>query len=316
MDTKVQGTNNTNGETIHPQECDQKQKSAAQILCHNEGPQDAAKTRPIVSVSGTLLENLGVWVDCKLQAFLPMFDSYFKSSTKLKNKMMSLELPSSAQLFTANAISMYTNIPTDIALAKITQFLRHHKQYKDERHPYSAIIDGLEIIMRRCAFTFGDTFWLQRTGTAMGSPPAPAYATIYFGLQEQQFLCKYKSNLFFYRQFINGMIGIWMKNEFNNNNGISINGDNATDGSNDTIIWDRFVDDLNSAAGLTWDVNKPTQTVNFMDLTISIVNNQITTTLFEKQSNRHLYIPSHSSHPPGVINGIVHGMIRRIYSLC
>ena len=42
-----------------------------------------------------------------------------------------------------------------------------------------------------------------------------------------------------------------------------------------------------------------------MDLTIAIKQNRITTTLFEKQLNIYLYIPSHSDHPPGVINEII-----------
>ena len=106
------------------------------------------KTRPIVSVSGTLLENLGVWVDCKLQSILPMFDSYFNSSTKLKQELVTLTFPLTARLFTANKISMYTNIPNSMALATITRFLCQHEKYTKEGLPYGAIIKGLGIIMR------------------------------------------------------------------------------------------------------------------------------------------------------------------------
>lgn len=257
------------------------------------------KSRPIVSCSGSLLENLGTWVDRKLQHFLPMFDSYFKSSEDMLADLREMILPPGSRLFIADAVSMYTNIPTDTALRKITNFLRRHQRHINENLPYDAIIEGLGIIMRRCAFSFGDTFWAQKTGTAMGTPPAPPYATMYYGLWEQKMLKRHQPNLYFYRRFIDDVFGIWVPM-----------------GENDDEKWDAFVRDLDGAEGLTWEVTDGPDKVDFMDLTLSIDGDRIRSTLYEKPSNRHLYIPSHSAHPPGVINGIIHGMIRRIYTLC
>ena len=53
-----------------------------------------------------------------------------------------------------------------------------------------------------------------------------------------------------------------------------------------------------------------------MDLTISIHQGKITTSLFEKPLKLHLYIPPHSAHPPGLLPGIVHSTIFRIFTLC
>ena len=53
-----------------------------------------------------------------------------------------------------------------------------------------------------------------------------------------------------------------------------------------------------------------------MDITILIREDQIVTSLYEKYMNLYLYIPPHSSHPPGVLTGIVSGNILRIHSIC
>ena len=48
---------------------------------------------------------------------------------------------------------------------------------------------------------------------------------------------------------------------------------------------------MNNYPGLTWEFNPPSDTVDFMDLTITIKNGKISTSLFEKPLNLHLYIP-------------------------
>ena len=73
---------------------------------------------------------------------------------------------------------------------------------------------------------------------------------------------------------------------------------------------------MNAFPGLTWEFEDPNDKVNFMDLTITIKNGHVSTSLFEKPLNLHLYIPPHSAHPPGLLPGIVHSTLFRIFTLC
>ena len=255
------------------------------------------KTRPIVSSSGSLFHGLSIWLDSYLQKFSQLQPSYFKSSSILKQQLIDLgPLPPTARLFTSDAVSCYTNIQTGPALEILDNFLKTDPACSD--YPINAIITALRLVMQRNIFQFGNTFWHQTSGTAMGTPCAPPYATIYYAVHEKFILEKYSSELLFYRRFIDDVFGIWVPDPAQPNR------------------WDEFKTDLNFQ-GLVWETGELLRKVDYMDLTISINSDFcIQTTLFEKKLNLYLYIPNHSAHPPGVLSGLIIGGVLRIYDLC
>ena len=68
-------------------------------------------------------------------------------------------------------------------------------------------------MMTMSTFTFADLTFKQLNGTAMGTPPAPLYATVYYGIHEEKFLPKYNQHIIFYQRFIDDVIGIWCPNQ-------------------------------------------------------------------------------------------------------
>ena len=156
------------------------------------------KSRPIVSCPGSLLHPLGIWIDRKLQTLAKQQVSYFRNSYELCQQLCSTTYPTNAKLFTANAISMYTNIPTNTAIMLIAKHIR--KCVTEERPKQNeALLAALKLVMLNNIFSFGDMTFKQLNGTAMGTPPAPPYATIYYGLHETNFLPKHNKHIIFYK---------------------------------------------------------------------------------------------------------------------
>lgn len=151
-------------------------------------------------------------------------------------------------------------------------------------YPCEALIEAINITFRNNYFKFGDITCKQISGTAIGTPPAPPYATVTFSQHENQLIPQWTHAVGFYKCFIDDVIGILYVNP---------------DPELDTKRWDDFVTQMNGWHGMEWVFKKPCKSVNFMVLTISIVGNMLKTTFYEKKQNLYLYIPPHSSHPKG-----------------
>ena len=253
------------------------------------------KTRPVVSCSGSLLHALGIWLDTALQPIATSLPSFIGSSYDLKEAIDAMPpLPPNAKLFTADAVSMYTNIDTYQAVGSIRSFLNSSEEY---RHmPLPAINDAIDLIMNNNVFKFGDCYFHQISGTAMGTPPACCYATIYYAIKEKTLLAKYRENLQFYKRYIDDVFGVWANN-------------------NPSLTFEMFCNDLKFHK-LEWTAEPLADKTIFLDMELYISNRKIQTRLYEKVLNLYLYISPFSAHPPGVLSGLVIGNVLRIYHLC
>ena len=150
-------------------------------------------------------------------------------------------------------------------------------------------------------FTFGNTYWLQLAGTAMGMPPAPPYANLFFAIHEEHcILSDFTDNLFFYRRFIDDVIGIWKPSRWR---------------VDDTANWQHFQDVMNSHRGLRWEFSSRCESLDYGPIN-QYRRWQHRYWALRKSLNLYLYIPPHSAHPPGVLTGLVLGNAHRIYTLC
>jgi hypothetical protein len=254
--------------------------------------------RPVVSCINSLLSVFSTWLDFKMKALLPLIQSYTKNSTAVIQDLKSLHLPENVLIFTADAKSMYTNIDTTTGVNTFKEFLVENADKLPKDFPTSLFLHILEIVMRNNIFSFGETYWLQLTGTAMGTPAACNYATITFGHYENSTLLPaFKDNIIYYRRYIDDIITIWQPPTH----------DNAT-------IWADFVRQLNGWGTLQWTIEKPSSSTTFLDLQISIINQRIHFSTFQKPLNLYLYLPPLSAHPTSCLKGLLKGELYRYWT--
>jgi hypothetical protein len=254
--------------------------------------------KPVVSGTNSLLAIFSDWLDYKLKELLPYVNSYIKDSSTVIKELKELHIPKEALLFSADATSMYTNVETPLGVASIQNFINDHRDKLPPNYPAELITQILSIVMNYNVFSFADTFWIQLSGTAMGTPVACAYATITFGHHENTtILTNFRQSLLYYKRYIDDILGIWIPPPRNKNS-----------------TWNNFKETLNNWGTLKWVIEEPSQNTHFLDLDISIQGHSIVTETYQKAMNLYLYIPPSSAHPPSCFKGLIAGELRRYWS--
>jgi hypothetical protein len=73
---------------------------------------------------------------------------------------------------------------TTTGIQAMQHLLELYHEHIPTNFPRGFFLTTLEIVMKNNIFSFGDTFWLQLQGTAMGTPAAPLYSIITYGVHE------------------------------------------------------------------------------------------------------------------------------------
>jgi hypothetical protein len=259
------------------------------------------KTRPVVSCVGSFNEIASKWLDYKLAKIVHLCPSYTKDSYQILDELKALgTLPPNARLFTADAVSMYTNIDASHGIEIIGKWLELHRSeicnICTDFH-FELVLQLLKIVMENNVFQLDDCWFHQQNGTAMGTSVACVYATIYYSYHEETtILPRYESSLRYYRRFIDDILAIWIPPQ-----------------ENPDEVWTTFKSDL-SFGLLRWETEDLSTSVNFLDLTIAFKPDySLSTRTFQKAMNLYLYLCPSSSHSPGVWKGLIYGSIRRFW---
>jgi hypothetical protein len=200
---------------------------------------------------------------------------------------------------------MYSNIDTEHGLEVIGKWFKLHEHELPEDYPIETILAGLAIVMRNNVFAFGDTFWLQLCGTAMGTSVACMYATVYYSYHEETKINPPSPHfkhvrILLNKRFIDDAYFVVTTHD--------------TQASKIELV--ETMNDFAGATGksLEWEVSDLAKSVDFLDLTLTIdATGRIICKTFQKAMNLYLYIPRMSAHPKSVFDSFIAGQIRRYW---
>ena len=152
--------------------------------------------RPIVSACNSSTGNISKYIDYVLKPLMQSLPSYVKDTTNFIQKLKSFKLShANSYLVTLDVSSLYTNIPHNDGLDACRRFLTSDT-YTRNQLPVECILSLIRLVLENNHFQFNNDNYLQKMGTAMGSPMAPAYASLFMGKLEQDSCTKYMVEIF------------------------------------------------------------------------------------------------------------------------
>lgn len=260
----------------------------------NDNDEWTEAMRPIVSSVNSVNHGLSKWIEYHLCPLAQETCSFVRDSDSVLQDLAEFKPQDGDVLVTMDAVSLYTSIPCGKAMEAIKRMMERFPQ----RYPLSMrgfILQAASIILHSNYFKFGDTYWKQTRGIAMGTPAAPTIANIFLAFHEIQIKQDHHDlmeNVRLFRRFIDDLVMIW-------------NPKNAKY----TIAEVKEL--LEEKQDIKWTLDQMGDRVAFLDLNIQLEATRITTTTFQKKLNLYLYTAARSAHPKGVLEGLITGLVTK-----
>jgi hypothetical protein len=205
--------------------------------------------------------------------------TYIKNSDHFRERLKSLRLPPNVDevfIGTADVTAMYNNIPTHEGIAAVA------KKYEQDRTfntiiPTKSLVLLLQLVLTNNYFEFNNKYYLQLTGTSMGTRCAPAYACLFMSELEERFFSQCSSLPFFICRYMDDYFFVWI-------------------GAETGLV--EFLTNFNSfhpSIKLTYSYSRTT--ANFLDISVNLVDGKFNTSMFHKPTDSPQYLHFTSAHP-------------------
>jgi len=230
--------------------------------------------RLIVSSVNTALYPVAKFLNRILSDSIPHSGYQVKNSFELCEALSNKNIPLSHTLFSLDVISLFTNIPLNLAMdavGKRWELIQCFTKIKKED-----FLISVEFVLSSTFFTFGNKIYKQIFGTPMGSPLSPIVADLVMRDLEEHILNSLDIRPILYYRYVDDIILSVPKDDIQ----LILNGFN---GYHDRL---RFT--------LETEAN---HCLNFLDITLIRKETKIITNWFHKSTFSGRYLSFFSNHP-------------------
>ena len=243
--------------------------------------------RPIAAAFNSPLRYLDKYLANIFSYILPLMPGSLIDTTHLISKLPSGTIPPNSIIVTADVNALYPSIPIAAGIEASVDFYVEKLPYLtalfDEKGlppppPSNFVREILDLILRGSLINFqNNRFYRQINGTAMGISISVYFANCYMYSLTKNVINNPPKGILLFERFIDDIIVI-------------------ADNPDPETLTNLFQSISNEH--ITYTVDKPGRTCNFLDLTIELNdNNGIETVTFFKPTSTFSFVHSKSDHP-------------------
>lgn len=249
--------------------------------------------RPIVNFTRSPTYELSKFISEIIGKIVGKSNFHVKDSWDFANSITNITVPEDHCLVSFDVTSLYTNIPTELALDIIK------KKWPEIKNHTSINLDDFihltEICINSTYFQYDCFYYKQKHGLAMGSPASATIANLVMEELEQDRINCCPENIFMYKRYVDDCFLIVPKNR-------------------ETIILHHF-NSYHKRIQFTLELESKNN-LNFLDITVTndIINKKLKQNWYTKptRGNRYLNYNSHTSLK--YKKNVVHCLVDRCYA--
>ena len=280
----------------------------------------APPPRGIVSCSGTLTENIALFVEHHIKEAGKSHETFLEDTPHFLRLIEEVnageDLPNNAMLVVIDVIGLYDNIPPSEGVKCVEESLNENMT---STVPPQFITRLMQVILEYSVFEFDGKKYQQQFGTSMGSKPAPPYANIFMARKVdskiKEIARKYMENgniaIRFLKRFLDDIFliffGSLMKlHEFF----LEINKIHPTI---------KFTMSHTTPISEQQDPScpcTPRDSIPYLDTSCTIKQGKIVTDLYRKPTDQNQYLLTSSCHPIECLDSIPFSLSLRINRVC
>jgi hypothetical protein len=253
-----------------------------------------APMRTIVNGMNTPTEKLAEVAEHELNEFVITSPSYIKDTTDFLQKLSDIPqpLPDDTIMFCFDVCKLYPSVPKN-------EGLKACKKGLESRTSPLIATDGvlamIQTVLDNNNFQFLDKCYIQTEGVAIGSRLGKSFACSYMREWDER-LGEFEEQPLFYKRFIDDGFGLWTK------------------GEESLKLFAAHANSIHENINI--ELRYSCHQIEFLDTLVRIENGLLTTDLYSKPTDKHLYLTKSSNHPPHTKKSLPYGLGIRLRRIC